>query len=141
MNKILEGINPEKIELVAGSGNKFLHLADHKSDFYLNLVPGFKHWDMCGSEAILLSRFGIVSDARRRPLFYDDQAKQHTMRGGIVAARNKRVFEICEEGIEDVTGVTLAVNHELVAKEADEVKRLKKINYEAQKAMVRDITI
>lgn len=71
MNKILLGLRPESIERVAGSGNKFIHLAEAKSDYYLNLVPGFKLWDMCGSEAILMARYGIVSDAYQRPLNYD----------------------------------------------------------------------
>ena len=63
MNKILYSMRPENIIRVAGSGNKFVHMADNKSDIYLNFVPGFKHWDMCGSEAILAARFGIVTDA------------------------------------------------------------------------------
>ncbi len=46
-------MNPAKLERVAGSGNKYLHMVDNKSDFYINLVPGLKHWDLCGSEAIL----------------------------------------------------------------------------------------
>lgn len=59
---------PKTVERVPGSGNKFIHMVENKSDYYLNLVPGFKNWDMCGSEAILASRFGVVTDAYRRPL-------------------------------------------------------------------------
>jgi len=43
-------------------------MTDNRSDYYLNFVPGFKNWDMCGSEAILAARFGIVTDAYRRPI-------------------------------------------------------------------------
>jgi 3'-phosphoadenosine 5'-phosphosulfate (PAPS) 3'-phosphatase len=53
MDRILHSLEPESIERVAGSGNKFVHMAEGKSDIYMNLVPGFKHWDMCGSEAIV----------------------------------------------------------------------------------------
>ena len=65
---MLEAVNPSKIEKVAGSGNKFIHLAEEKSEYYLNFVPGFKYWDMCASEALIASRFGIVTDAQGRPL-------------------------------------------------------------------------
>jgi len=54
-------------------------MAEGRSDFYVNLVPGFKHWDMCGSEAILAAQFGIVTDAYLSPLLYDDTAKNHTL--------------------------------------------------------------
>ena len=47
MNRLLDSVNPRKIERVAGSGNKFIHMAEEKSDYYLNFVPGFKNWDMC----------------------------------------------------------------------------------------------
>ena len=69
-------------------------MAEGKSDFYINLVPGFKHWDMCGSEAILAARFGIVTDAHLRPLYYDHERNQHTIRDGIIAAKNKRFLEV-----------------------------------------------
>ena len=53
MDRILEAMNPSSIERIAGSGNKFLNMVDGKSDIYVNFVPGFKYWDVCGSEAIL----------------------------------------------------------------------------------------
>ena len=123
MIEILKSINPEKIEFVAGSANKFVHMVDNKSDFYLNLVPGFKHWDMCGSEAIFQARYGIVSDAKKRPLLYDLD-KGHTIKVGIIAAKNKRVFDICQERIEQATGISYEENHEFVTKEAEETKRI-----------------
>lgn len=63
MNKIISSLKPSSIERVAGSGNKFIHLVEERSDYYLNLVPGFKFWDMCASEALIASRFGIVTDS------------------------------------------------------------------------------
>lgn len=71
MDRLLFGTHPQRIERVAGSANKFVHMIEGHSDFYINLVPGFKYWDMCGSEAILASRFGILTDAHKRPIFYE----------------------------------------------------------------------
>ncbi len=63
-------------------------MTKNRADFYANLVPGFKKWDMCGSEAILMSRFGIVSDAARRPLNYSSEGS-FTLKEGILAAKSK----------------------------------------------------
>lgn len=68
MNQLISAINPLSVEKVAGSGNKFVHMVDNRSDYYLNFVPGFKNWDMCGSEAILAAKFGVVTDAAKRPI-------------------------------------------------------------------------
>lgn len=71
MNEVLNATNPTTIAKVAGAGNKILYLLDQKADCYINLVPGFKYWDMCASEALILSRMGIVTDANRKPIIYD----------------------------------------------------------------------
>lgn len=99
MDDIIYSLEPERIDRVAGSGNKFVHMVEGKSDFYINLVPGFKHWDMCGSEAILQSRFGIVTDANQTPLYYDHEAKSHTFKNGIIASKNKKVMDVCLDRI------------------------------------------
>jgi 3'-phosphoadenosine 5'-phosphosulfate (PAPS) 3'-phosphatase len=104
MDSVIESIQPESIERVAGSGNKFVHMVEGNSDFYINLVPGFKHWDMCGSEAILNARFGIVTDAYSKPLIYDDEKNHHTMPNGIIAAKNKRILDVANERITSKLG-------------------------------------
>jgi len=53
MDSIVDSIYPAHLSRVAGAGNKALHILDNKSDFYMNLVPGFKYWDMCASEALI----------------------------------------------------------------------------------------
>lgn len=53
MNQVIEACKPINVARVAGSGNKFVHMIDQKSDYYINLVPGFKYWDMCASEALI----------------------------------------------------------------------------------------
>lgn len=133
LNSLIQATRPKSIELVAGSGNKFVHMTDNRSDFYLNFVPGFKNWDMCGSEAILAARFGIVTDAHKQPIFYSSE-EGHTLKGGIIAAKSKRVLDICSERIEESTGITLEMNHQIIAKEADEIKKRRKIEVQLSTA-------
>ena len=65
MEELYGVLRPSGIKKVAGSGNKFVHLSEELSNYYINLVPGFKLWDMCASEALLASRFGVVTDAKQ----------------------------------------------------------------------------
>ena len=53
MDKLIKAINPINGARVAGSGNKIVYLLDQKADYYMNLVPGFKYWDMCAAEALI----------------------------------------------------------------------------------------
>ncbi len=53
MNDVIKACRPSNISRIAGSGNKIINLLDQKSDYYINLVPGFKYWDMCASEALI----------------------------------------------------------------------------------------
>ena len=53
MNEIHAALNPQHVARVAGAGNKIVHMLDQKADFYINLVPGFKYWDLCAGEALL----------------------------------------------------------------------------------------
>lgn len=53
MNDLIKACRPLNIAKVAGSGNKILYILDQKADCYINLVPGFKYWDMCASEALI----------------------------------------------------------------------------------------
>ena len=63
MNDLITSLNPINVAKVAGSGNKIVYILDQKADCYLNLVPGFKYWDMCASEALIQAKMGIVTDA------------------------------------------------------------------------------
>ena len=122
MNEVMKGLRSRSVERVAGSGNKFVHLTENQSDYYMNFVPGFKNWDMCGSEAILSARFGIVTDAKKRAIEYCPESS-YTLQGGIIAAKNKNVFDFCEERIQASTGISLEMNQHMIATEADEHKR------------------
>ena len=53
MNQIFDALNVVHIARVAGAGNKIVHMLDQKADFYVNLVPGFKYWDLCAGEALI----------------------------------------------------------------------------------------
>ena len=70
MNRIIEALRPTFIHRVAGSGNKFIHMVEEKSNYYINFVPGFKLWDMCAADALVQARFGIVTDGDQKPLKY-----------------------------------------------------------------------
>jgi 3'-phosphoadenosine 5'-phosphosulfate (PAPS) 3'-phosphatase len=53
MNKVFSALQPKHISRVAGAGNKVVYMLDQKADVYINLVPGFKYWDLCAGEALL----------------------------------------------------------------------------------------
>ena len=61
---------------------------DKKADLYVNLVPGFKKWDLCASEALYNSMGGILKNAAGEEILYDHNSEDYTIRGGIVAAKN-----------------------------------------------------
>lgn len=50
------------------------------------------------------SRFGIVTDAFKRPIYYNHEANHHTLKNGIIASKNKRLYEVCDERIEAEVG-------------------------------------
>ena len=79
MNEIHAALTPQHVARVAGAGNKIVHLLDQKADFYVNLVPGFKYWDLCAGEALLQSMMGVVCDAANKPLVYDESAEDFTI--------------------------------------------------------------
>ena len=95
MNDIIKSLKPVTVSKVAGSGNKIIYLLDQKADCYLNLVPGFKYWDMCASEALVMAKMGVVTDAYQRPLIYDHTKKNYTIREGIIVTKNRKVYEVC----------------------------------------------
>lgn len=92
MEEVLADLQPQKINRVKGPGNKFLHLTDERSDFFLNLVPGYDMWDICASEAIFSSRLGFLTDAKQQPLFYDTSRRSFSFWNGVVAARSSDVY-------------------------------------------------
>ena len=63
MNELLNALDPINVGRVAGSGNKIVYMLDQFADYYINLVPGFKYWDMCASEALIEAKMGICTDA------------------------------------------------------------------------------
>ena len=95
MSELIQALNPVTVAKVAGSGNKIIYLLDQKADCYINLVPGFKYWDMCASEALIQAKMGIVTDAHQRPLIYDHTKKNFTIREGIIVTKNRKVYDVC----------------------------------------------
>lgn len=125
MNEIMDAMNPEHVARVAGAGNKIVHMLDQKADFYVNLIPGFKYWDMCAGEALLQSMMGVVCDAYHKPLIYDHTAADFTIQEGIVIAKNKTVFDSACERLVTHTGHDLAYFHQKTQLEVAEYKKKK----------------
>jgi len=67
-------------------------------------MPGFKYWDMCASEALIGAMMGVVTDANRKPLLYDHTRSNFTIREGIIIAKNKKVYQVCENRILNTLG-------------------------------------
>jgi 3'-phosphoadenosine 5'-phosphosulfate (PAPS) 3'-phosphatase len=130
MNDIIKATRPVNICRVAGAGNKFVYLLDQKADYYINLVPGLKYWDMCASEALMMARMGIVTDAYLRPLIYDHTKSNYTVMDGIIAAKNKKVHDVASRRIYEGTGKDLPSLHRMVQAESRE-RRAKRAKMEA----------
>jgi 3'-phosphoadenosine 5'-phosphosulfate (PAPS) 3'-phosphatase len=94
MNELLEAIDPINVGRVAGSGNKIVYMLDSMADYYINLVPGFKYWDMCASEALIEAKMGICVNANGGPFIYDHNKTDYTVDGGIIIAKNMKVYDI-----------------------------------------------
>jgi len=43
---------------------------------------------MCASEALMMAKMGIVTDANSKPIIYDHEKKNFTITEGILAAKN-----------------------------------------------------
>jgi 3'-phosphoadenosine 5'-phosphosulfate (PAPS) 3'-phosphatase len=93
MNKIFDALRPQHISRVAGAGNKVVYMLDQKADTYINLVPGFKYWDLCAGEALVQAMMGVVTDANNQPIIYDHTKTNFTIKEGILIHKNKRVHE------------------------------------------------
>ena len=107
MNDLINACKPINVSRVAGAGNKIVYMLDSKADYYINLVPGFKYWDMCASEALIQAKMGIVTDANSRPLIYDHTKGDFTIREGIIVAKNKKAFDVCKKRIETTLGKSI----------------------------------
>eukprot|EP00347_Sterkiella_histriomuscorum_P009337 403341598 len=141
MNQIIDSLKPINVAKVAGSGNKILYILDQKADCYLNLVPGFKYWDMCASEALLTAKMGIVTDAYQRPLIYDHTKKNYTIRDGIIVAKNKKVYDVCIKRIQEGLGKSISELHEEIAKDITMNKQKSAAALLGQEETSRVITI
>ena len=117
MERVLSDIMPLKVNRVNGPGNKFLHMANENSDFFLNLVPKYSMWDMCAPEAIFASRGGVLTDAKQRPLFYDSSRRSFGLYGGVVAARNADTYLGTVNSYEEKSGRTLAAEQTQIRRE------------------------
>lgn len=79
---------------------------------------------MCAAEALIQGSMGIVTNAKSRPLIYDHTKSNFTIREGIIVAKNKKVFDVCQNRIESTMGKTISDIHLEVVEEADKYKRM-----------------
>ena len=94
MNEFFKALNPVNVGRIAGSGNKIIYMLDEHADYYINLVSGFKYWDMCASEALIEAKMGICTDANGKALLYDHNQTDYTVKEGIIIAKNLKVFNL-----------------------------------------------
>lgn len=94
MNELFKALNPVNVGRIAGSGNKIIYMLDEYADYYINLVSGFKYWDMCASEALIEAKMGICTDANGKALLYDHNQTDYTVKEGIIIAKNLKVFNL-----------------------------------------------
>ena len=47
---------------------------------------------------------GVVCDAAHKPLIYDHNNKNYTIKDGIMICKNKRVFDVVEDRLTKNTG-------------------------------------
>jgi hypothetical protein len=82
---------------------------------------------MCAAEALIQGCMGIVADAKSRPLIYDHTKSNFTIREGIVVAKNKKVYDLCQDRIEKKLHRSISDIHVDVVDEADKNKRLRRM--------------
>lgn len=99
-------------------------MVDERSEYYLNLVPGLKKWDMCASEAILKSRMGIISDSKQRPLEYKESAESYTLKDGIIGCANQKLYQLCMKRMEK-QGILIHKVNQKIVEEIEKQKMLK----------------
>ena len=107
MDELLNALDPINVGRVAGAGNKIVYMLDSMADYYINLVPGFKYWDMCASEALIEAKMGICVDASGKPLVYDHNREDFTINEGIIIAKNMKVYNIVMERCQKELGMSI----------------------------------
>lgn len=66
---------------------------------------------MCAAEALIQARMGIVTDAHSSPLIYDHTKSHYTIREGIIVAKNKKVYDVCNKRILEAMGKDIPTIH------------------------------
>ena len=107
MDELFNALNPIDVGRVAGAGNKIVYMLDAMADYYINLVPGFKYWDMCASEALIEAKMGVCVDASGKPLIYDHLKDDFTINEGIIIAKNLKTYNIARQRCMDNLGMTI----------------------------------
>ena len=97
MDELLMALDPINVARVPGAGNKIVYMLDQLADYYINLVPGLKYWDMCASEALIEAKMGVVTAADGQPLIYDHTKSDFTIHEGIIISKNLKVYNMVKD--------------------------------------------
>jgi len=62
---------------------------------------------------------GIVTDAHQRPLIYDHNKPDYTIREGIIIAKNKKVYDLCARRVIEALGKDIPTIHAELLLEID----------------------
>ena len=82
---------------------------------------------MCASDALIQAMMGVVTDANHKPIIYDHEKMNFTIREGIIIAKNKKVFSTCENRISENIGRKVAKIHEEIIRDYDIYKQQQKL--------------
>jgi 3'(2'), 5'-bisphosphate nucleotidase len=93
-------------EIISGSGGiKVGLITQAKAELMASASAGYKIWDICAPEAILIGAGGIVTDFAGNPIDY--QNKEQKTFNGILASNGKRHKDLVL-GMQDL--ITLPFN-------------------------------
>lgn len=77
-------------------------MLDDLADYMIHVVKGIKYWDMCASDALIRARYGVTSNKFGLPLVYEQTYNDdYTIINGVIMARSKGIYELCNERIAD----------------------------------------
>jgi len=108
------------------------------ADYYINLVPGFKYWDMCASEALVEAKMGICVDAFGKPHIYDHEKTDYTIQDGIIIAKNMKVYDIVRKRCMENLGISLEQFYAEVQEDTRRRREKRRLHMEEQLALQQE---
>jgi len=95
MLEALEYLQPCVTIRIPGAGNKGFYMMENEADYLIHLLRGINYWDMCATDALIRSRFGVSTNKDGEPLIYDHQQDDFNIKNGFIMATNKNIYKLC----------------------------------------------